>query len=99
MRVCGEDQGRDQPQPKTWSGDCAVLPPRRGGAAQDARAKSGSLVSVLRKFAGCISAGVCGVAEEVGDQFEFGVAISGKELVHRAVHSRVETHQVAVAGG
>ena len=42
--------------------------------------------SVAGQFVGGGSSGVCGAAEEVGEQLEFGVAVFGADLVHRGVH-------------
>jgi hypothetical protein len=39
-------------------------------------------VSVAGQFVGGGSSGVCGPAEEAGEQLEFGVAVFGADLVH-----------------
>src|SRR6266536_4729884 len=60
-----------------------------------------SVASVAGQLVGGVSSGVGGAAEEVGEQFELGVGVSGAELVHRGVHPRVQAQQlrVAVASG
>jgi hypothetical protein len=52
--------------------------------------------SVACQLVGRASSGVRGAAEKVGEQFEFGVPISGTDLVHRGVHPRVKAHQLRV---
>ncbi len=47
-----------------------------------AREISCLFASVAGQFAGGGLSGVCGPAEEVGEQLEFGVAVFGADLVH-----------------
>ena len=42
---------------------------------------------------------VRGVAQEVGDQLEFGLVVTGPDRVHGAAHAGVEAHDVSVAVG
>jgi hypothetical protein len=52
---------------------------------------------VLREFVDGVSSGVGGTAQEIGDQFEVGVSVSGADLVHPGVHPRKEPVHLGVA--
>ena len=52
---------------------CPPSPPLRSIATAD---------SVAGQFVGGGSSGVCGAAQEVGEQLELGVAVFGADLVH-----------------
>jgi hypothetical protein len=58
--------------------------------------RRGAPLLVVREFVGCASSGVCGPVEKVGEQFEFVLVVSRIDLVHPAVHSGVEAHEVRV---
>jgi hypothetical protein len=63
------------------------------------RQRSGSRCagsSVACQLVGRASSGVSGAAEKVGEQFEFGVPISGADLVHRGVHTREKAQELSV---
>src|ERR1700748_2812068 len=46
---------------------------------------------------GCFSSGIGGALHEVRDQLEFGVVVSGEELVHGATESGVQAQELGVA--
>jgi hypothetical protein len=53
--------------------------------------------SVACQLLGRASSGVCGAAQKARKQFEFGVSISGADLVHGGVHPRVKAQKLPVS--